>query len=96
MATIGYILLTVLNLYIIVLIARIILSLVHIINPQWTPGKFTLVIAEGIYTLTDPPLRWLRKLIKPLRIGNVSLDMAMLVLFLLVNLCMVLVQWSFF
>jgi YggT family protein len=41
-----------------------------------------LVVAEGIYTVTDPPLRALRKLIPPLTLGSVRLDLAFLVLML--------------
>jgi YggT family protein len=41
------------------------------------------VVAEAIYTITDPPLRLLRRLIPPLRLGNFSLDLGMLLLFLL-------------
>jgi YggT family protein len=45
-----------------------------------------LVIAEIIYTITDPPLRALRKVIPPLKIGSVSIDLSFLVLFVLVNI----------
>jgi YggT family protein len=41
-----------------------------------------LVIAEAVYTLTDPPLNALRKVIPPLRLGAVSLDLGFLVLVL--------------
>ena len=41
-----------------------------------------LIIAEIIYTLTDPPLRALRKVIPPLRLGAISFDLAFIVLFI--------------
>ena len=44
-----------------------------------------LVAAETVYTVTDPPLRFLRRIIPPLSIGQVRLDLAFLVLMLLVS-----------
>ena len=35
-----------------------------------------LVVAEGVYTATDPPIRFLRRFIPPLRIGNIAIDFA--------------------
>ncbi|MCL2784034.1 MAG: YggT family protein [Propionibacteriaceae bacterium] len=64
--------------------------------PHWKPKGLGLLLAEFVFTLTDPPLRFLRKFIKPLRLGNIGLDMAFLVLFLLVILCFYIVQWVFF
>jgi YggT family protein len=40
-----------------------------------------LVIAELIYTVTDPPIRLLRRLIPPLRLGGISLDLGFTLLF---------------
>jgi len=51
---------------------------------SWRPSGPLLVVAELIYTVTDPPLRALRRVIPPLRIGQVSLDLSFLVLFILV------------
>jgi YggT family protein len=47
---------------------------------SWRPSGFALVIAEIVYTITDPPLKALRRVIPPLRIGQVSLDLSFLVL----------------
>jgi YggT family protein len=44
------------------------------------PPGFLLVLAEIVYTLTDPPLKLLRKIIPPLRLGQVSLDLGFIVL----------------
>jgi YggT family protein len=43
-----------------------------------------LVVAEGIFTATDPPLRFLRRYIPPLRLGSVALDLSFMVLFFVV------------
>ena len=79
---VAYILWWLIGLYIWVLLARVILSWIPMFAPGWTPRGFVLVIVEFVYTLTDPPVKALGKVIKPLRIGNVSLDLSVLVLFI--------------
>lgn len=83
---IGDILSILLFLYFLVLIGRLVLEWVQVFSRSWRPSGFLLVLAEGVYTLTDPPLRALRKIIPPLRIGGVALDLAFLVLILLVSI----------
>ena len=45
-------------------------------------------VLEIVYSVTDPPLRALRKIIPPLRLGSsgIALDLAFIVLILLVGL----------
>jgi YggT family protein len=74
----------VLYLYLLVLFARLILSWVQVFSREWRPRGPVLVLAEAVYTLTDPPLRALRKVLPPLRIGGVALDLAFFVLVLIV------------
>jgi len=95
MVVFGWVLLGLLTLYEWVLITRAVISWVRMLNPSWVPRGVMLVVAEGAYTLTDPPLRFLRKLIRPLRIGGTSLDMAFFVLFCLILLCAQAVQRLF-
>ena len=96
MAAIGWTLLVLLTCYQWVLILRVIFSWIQLFSPDWTPKGFLLVIAEGTYSLTDPVLKPMRKLIKPLRIGNTHIDIAIIVLFLLVTLCFKLIGTLFF
>ena len=96
MVTIGWILVILLTIYEWILFCRAIFSWVQVFNPRWTPRGAFLLVAEGTYTVTDPPLRFLRKLMKPLRIGNINFDVALLVLFVFVALCIRAVQWLFF
>ena len=56
--------------------ARFILEWIQQIAPQWRPRGLLLIIAEATYTVTDPPLRFLRRYIKPLRIGAVAIDLS--------------------
>ncbi|MDD7384286.1 MAG: YggT family protein [Actinomycetaceae bacterium] len=86
------ILLWLLQLYVLVLFARVILDLVGVVSRSWTPQGIVLVIANVVYGLTDPPLRFLGRYIKPLRIGNVALDVGFIVLFVAVEFLRYLIQ----
>jgi YggT family protein len=80
----------VLLLYIFVLFARLILDYIPLFNREWRPKGFGLVVAEAAYTVTDPPLRFFRRIIPPLRIGTLSLDfgfaLTMLIVLILMNI----------
>jgi YggT family protein len=88
MAIVGYIIYLVLWLFLLVLIGRMILSWVPVLVRDWEPRGAMLVVAETIYTITDPPLRMLRKVLKPVRIGNMMLDLAFLGLWLMILILM--------
>lgn len=62
--------------------ARIILDLVTQLRRDWRPKGFVLVLSIWVLRVTDPPLRFVRRFVKPLRIGGIALDLAMLVLLL--------------
>lgn len=69
--------------YILVLLARLVFDWVQVFARDWRPKGVVLVIAEVVFSLTDPPLHALRRIIKPVRLGNVQLDLAFTVLFFL-------------
>jgi YggT family protein len=73
---------TVLWLYMLVLIGRLIFDWVQVFSRDWEPSGPLLIIAEVIYTVTDPPINFLRRFIPPLKLGQVSLDLSFLVLIL--------------
>ena len=75
-----------LQLYFYLLIARFVVDLVLSITPTWRPRGLVLVATEIVMTLTDPPLRLVRKVIKPVRVGSISLDFGWTLLLLLVSL----------
>lgn len=85
---IGSIVALLIWLYLMVLTARAVLSLIPLFVRDWQPRGGLLVVAEFVYTLTDPPLRWLRRIIPPLRIGGTQWDIAFLVLFLVLSVAM--------
>lgn len=85
----GQVIYLLLLFFLIFLIARLILDYVQLFARSWRPSGLMLVIAEVVYTVTDPPLKALRKVIPPLRLGSISLDLSFLVLIIFVNIGMV-------
>lgn len=73
-----------LQLYLLVLFLRVIFDWVFVFSPSWRPTGPLVILLELIYSLTDPPLRFLRRFIPPLRLGNFSLDLAFIVLVILI------------
>ncbi len=69
-------------LFLIALIVRIAFDWIQFFSRDWRPRGPVLVLAEGAYSVTDPAVRTLRRLIPPLRLGAVQLDLAIIVLFL--------------
>lgn len=67
-------------------LARIVLDLIQSFSPQWRPRGFMVLVAEAVYTPTDPPLRALRKVIPLIPIGGVRLDVCPMVLLILLSL----------
>ncbi len=84
----GTILYTILYLYFWVMIGRLIIDYVQIFSRSWTPTGGILVLVELIYSLTDPPLKFFRRFIPPLRLGAVSLDLSFIVVIILLQIAM--------
>lgn len=72
-ATVVYIGLTI---FFILMWARFILDLARMFARQWRPRGIGLVLAELVYTVTDPPIKLVRRVIPPLRVGGAALDFA--------------------
>ena len=64
------------------LLARIVVEMIASFSRGWSPKGVVAVILELLFTVTDPPVKALRKVIKPVRLGQVSLDLSVLVLFI--------------
>ena len=79
-------------LYLLLLIARLIISWIQAFSRDWHPTGVVLVIAEVVYTATDPPLRLLRRYIPSVRLGTVALDLSFMVLFLVIIVLLQAVQ----
>lgn len=70
--------------YWLLLLARLILELVGSFARDWRPKGVVVIIVETIFTLTDPPIKLLRRVIPPLNIGAVRLDLSLMITLILV------------
>ncbi|MBK6872479.1 MAG: YggT family protein [Kineosporiaceae bacterium] len=71
-------------LFLIALIGRLIFEWIQAFARDWRPRGPVLVVAETVFTVTDPPLKALRRVIPPLRLGSVQLDLSFMLLFAVV------------
>ncbi|MCT2360816.1 YggT family protein [Kocuria marina] len=70
----------------IALLGRLVLDWVQMFARGWRPEGMALVAASTIYSLTDPPMKALRRLVPPLRFGGVALDLGFLILVFAVSI----------
>lgn len=88
MTVVGTILRELIGIAIILVIARFIIDWVQLLARRWQPRGPVAVLCEVIFSLTDPPLRALRRVIPPVRLGGVSLDLSAMVLLLLLYIAL--------
>ena len=81
MSPVGAVLYYALLVFILLLVFRLVMEYVFLFARQYRPTGVVAMALELTYTATDPPIKALRRLIPPLRIGNVSLDLGFIVLF---------------
>ncbi|QOR48442.1 YggT family protein [Trueperella pecoris] len=86
MTILGQLLFWVCQVYILILIGRVILDFVQILSRDWYPTGVLLVVANFVYAVTNPPLKLLAKFIPPLNLGGISLDLGFIVLFIAVQI----------
>jgi YggT family protein len=70
--------------YLLLLLTRIVADWVQMFARSWSPRGPILFVLEATYTLTDPPIKLLRRIIPPLRLGGISLDLSILIVLLVV------------
>ncbi len=87
--TLLYLLLLV---FFLALMVRLVFDWVQVFARDWRPRGVALVAASGIYSVTDPPLKLLRRLIPPLRLGTMSLDIGFMLLLIVVGIAMAVTQ----
>ena len=88
MGIVKIVLFYVLSIYLVILLGRLIFSWIQTFSRSWRPTGVVLIIAEVIFTATDPPLRFLRRFIPTVRLGSVALDLSFMVLFFVVIFAM--------
>jgi YggT family protein len=81
----------VLLVFLLLLIFRLIMEYVFLLARSYRPAGLVAAALELAYSVTDPPLKALRKVIPPLRIGQVSLDLGFIILFIVVRILMTVV-----
>ena len=92
MTTVGAVLSALLYLFLLLLIGRWILEMVQAFARSWKPQRAVLVLAEVVYTVTDPPLKLLRRFIPPLRVGTMAIDFSFMVLIFVVYILIIFVE----
>lgn len=88
MGALGLVLYSILQLFIVALIARLILDYVQMFARNWQPKGIALLFAEFVFTVTEKPLAFVRRFVPPLRVGSISIDLAFILLFFGVQLLM--------
>ncbi len=91
MGIVGAVLYYALTVFLVVLLFRLVMDWVFQFARSWRPGKAMVVVLEGTYTVTDPPLKLLRRFIPPLRLGGVALDLSFFVLMIIVYILLTVV-----
>jgi YggT family protein len=74
----------VLLVFLVLLIARLVVDWVMVLARSWRPQGLVAAGLEVVYTTTDPPLKAVRKVIPPLNLGSVRLDLGFMVLLIAV------------
>jgi YggT family protein len=88
MRALGTVFQTVVFLFFLTLIGRLVFDWVQVLSRDWRPKGAVLVVAELVYTVTDPPLRLLRRIIPSINLGGMRIDIAFLVLMVITSLLM--------
>ena len=81
MLNVGSLLASVLNIFLFAVLGRLIFDYVQMFSRTWRPKGIILYFVEAIYTVTDPPMKFVGRFVPPLRLGAISLDMSFIVLF---------------
>lgn len=74
--------------FMILLVGRLILDYVRVFARDWRPRGALLIVAEAVFSATDPPLRMIRRVLPPLTVGGLRIDLAFIVLFLITSTLM--------
>ncbi|WP_419185692.1 YggT family protein [Mangrovactinospora gilvigrisea] len=78
--------------YLLVLIFHLVMEYVQQFARDWTPPRPMRVTLGAVYSVTDPPLRLLRRFLPPLRLGGVALDLSFFVLMIIVYILIFVVR----
>jgi YggT family protein len=93
--TFGLLIDAVLLLFLLLLFARFVVDWVQVFARSWSPKGFVLVLLEIIYSITDPPILFIRRFVPPLRLGSIMLDTSFIIVLVSVYLLRALNQTLF-
>jgi YggT family protein len=82
-ATVGDLLYLALSIFIVLLFVRLIVDWIQFFARAWVPHGPVLVMLEGVYSATDPPVKALRRVIPPLRLGGMAIDLSFVALLII-------------
>ena len=74
------------------LLGRLVIELVRSFAREWRPTGASVVLIEGVFTATDPPIRALRRVLPPIPLGPVRLDLSLMITMIVVLVAMALVS----
>lgn len=92
MGTFLWILFLVLFLYWMLLLARLVIEFVQSLARTWRPHGVAVIALEVVFTLTDPPLKALRRVLKPVDLGAVRLDLSLFLVLIVITIGMRIAQ----
>lgn len=92
MSSLLLVLLILLKLFTYLLLVRIVIEMIQSFSRSWRPGRVFSSIGEVVFVITDPPVKLLRRLIPPMPMGNVMVDMSVLVLFFILMILRMVLQ----
>ena len=96
MVTAGYVILYILNAFLVLLLIRLVFDWVQMFARSWVPHGILLVLLEIVYSITDPPIMFVRRFVPPLRVGSIALDTSFLIVLVAVYLLRILDAIVFF
>lgn len=88
MSVVADLLQVLLWLYLLTLLIRLVAEWIQVFARDWQPRGPVLVALEAVYTVTDPPLNFIRRLVPPLRLGSVAIDLAFIILIIAVYIAL--------
>jgi YggT family protein len=69
--------------FLVFLWTRFVFDWVQVFARSWAPRGWIVILLELTYSITDPPINFLRRFIPPFRIGSIALDISFLLVLLL-------------
>jgi YggT family protein len=95
-AVIGEILYFLIWIFIGLLLVRLVVEWVQAFARSWAPHGALLVVLEIVYTVTDPPILWVRRFVPPLRLGSIAIDVSFIIVIIVCYVLLAVVRAVFF